>query len=69
MITWQPEDFAGHAPYCVAPGGHSPSDWCKASEAEPQTLHGHPSKAWFRAHPGVAGYTEAMKLVGRWAAA
>lgn len=49
--TWQPEDPAGHAPYCAYPGAHPPGQACAASERDPATLAGKPSRAWLRAHP------------------
>ncbi len=49
MTSWQPEDLAGHAPYCAHPF-HSLATYCSADPAEPDTLHGLPSKAWLRDH-------------------
>jgi hypothetical protein len=47
---WQPEQPAGHAPWCVTPY-HSLGRRCEAGPDEPQTLRGRPSRAWRRDHP------------------
>src|SRR5207342_2078075 len=51
-IIWQPEHPAGHAPFCAHPS-HSLITYCSASEDDPVTLQGKPSRAWFRDHPGT----------------
>lgn len=48
-IAWQPEEPAGHAPYCAHPS-HSLTAYCAADPAEPATMRGEPSEAWKRDH-------------------
>jgi hypothetical protein len=42
----------GHQPFCAHPS-HSLITYCSASEDDPVTLAGKPSRAWFRDHPGA----------------
>lgn len=48
--VWAPEHPAGHQRFCTHPS-HSPTTYCSADEAEPQTMQGGASKAWMRDHP------------------
>jgi hypothetical protein len=46
---WQPEDPAGHLPFCAHPA-HPLAEYCRADPDDPPSMAGEPSRAWLADH-------------------